>query len=482
MLKKIIVLICLIIIFVPCKAAAIQDVKIEKGAVLTLNDCISIALNNNPAIRNARYNYGLSKSNVGIARSEFFPTLGVGTGYKFNDTSTNRYTMNTNTYSVEATLNQLLWNFGRTNAHIKMQKFYMIADEYMFYNSVRETTFLVKQRYFEVLAARATMFINKAYVDINERNYLRTKAYFEEGLKSKIDLVNAEVTLSDSKISLVESEKTYKNALVNLNNSMYVSRAPLYSIEGTEGFNVQNNLAPVDLTQITKPDDKEIDKLPVNVKDAKLSTAVEKLEYLTNYEVSEFPYTFEDCIKMAYENRADLKAYNSTLDAVKANLLYTKRLYYPALSANAGYGWRDTNSTSSFNVGVNLSSSLNIMNQKYQVDAAKYQVDIAENSLNQLNQDIYFEVQNAYINMVQLEKQIPLLSVKVRQTLENYELAEGRYYVGLGDYIQLQDAKVNYNNAQVSYIETIYKYNVARANLESVIAMPQKVTVTLEDK
>ena len=301
-------------------------------------------------------------------------------------------------------------------------------------------------------------------------------------MKSKIDLVNAEVTLSDSKISLVESEKTYKNALVNLNNSMYVSRAPLYSIEGTEGFNVQNNLAPVDLTQITKPDDKEINKLPVNVKDAKLSTAVEKLEYLTNYEVSEFPYTFEDCIKMAYENRADLKAYNSTLDAVKANLLYTKRIYYPALSANAGYGWRDTNSTSSFNVGVNLSSSLNIMNQKYQVDAAKYQVDIAENSLNQLNQDIYFEVQNAYINMVQLEKQIPLLSVKVRQTLENYELAEGRYYVGLGDYIQLQDAKVNYNNAQVSYIETIYKYNVARANLESVIAMPQKVTVTLEDK
>lgn len=176
MLKKIIVLICLIIIFVLCKVAAIEDIKIEKGAVLTLNDCISIALNNNPAIRNARYNYGLSKSNVGIARSEFFPTLGVGTGYKFNDTSTNRYTMNTNTYSVEATLNQLLWNFGRTNAHIKMQKFYMIADEYMFYNSVRETTFLVKQRYFEVLAARATMFINKAYVDINERNYLRTKA------------------------------------------------------------------------------------------------------------------------------------------------------------------------------------------------------------------------------------------------------------------------------------------------------------------
>ena len=76
---------------------------------------------------------------------------------------------------------------------------------------------------------------------------------------------------------------------------------------------------------------------------------------------------------MAYKNRADLKAYNSTLYAVKENLCLRKKKYYPSISANAGYGFRDTNSTNSFNVGVNLSSSLNVMNQKYRVDAAKYQ-------------------------------------------------------------------------------------------------------------
>ena len=463
-------------------AFAIDEIKVEQGSILSLNDCISIALNNNPAIKNARYNYGISKSNVGVARSEFFPTIGVGTGYNYNDTNTNKYTTNTNVYSVEATLNQLLWNFGRTNAHIKMQKFYLIADEYLFDNTVRETTFTVKQKYYEVLAARATVLINKAYVDINERNYQRTKAYYDEGIKSKIDLVNAEVTLSDSKISLIKSENSYKNSLVNLNNAMYLTKAPNYSIAGTEGFNIQDNVAPVDLAHITKPSGEKDSHLPVSVNDAKLVSSVEKLEVLTDYKVSEFPYSFEECMKMAYKNRADLKAYNSTLDAVKENLVYVKRNYYPSISANAGYGFRDTNSTNSFNVGVNLSSSLNVMNQKYRVDAAKYQVDIAENSLNQLNQDIYFQVQNAYINMIELEKQIPLLAVKVRQTLENYGLAEGRYYVGLGDYIQLQDAKVNYNNAQCSYIETIYKYNVARANLESVIALPQQVTVTLEGK
>lgn len=465
------------------QAFALEDINVQQGSVLSLNDCISIALNHNPAIKNARYNYGISKSNVGVARSEFFPTVGVGTGYSYNTTSSSKINTDTNAYTVQATLNQLLWNFGRTNANIKMQKFYLIADEYNFYNTVRETTFNVKQKYYEVLAARATVLINKAYVQINERNYQRTKAYFDEGIKSKIDLVNAEVTLSDSKIQLVQAENSYKNSLVNLNNAMYLVNAPAYSISGTEVFNnVNDNVAPVDLTKITKPSDKEISKLPLNVKDAKLTSSVETLELLTDYKVDEFPYSFEECMKMAYKNRADLKAYNSTLDAVKQNLLFVKRNYYPELSASAGYGFRNTNSTNSLNVGLNLSSSVNIMNQKYKVDAAKYQVDIAENSLNQLNQDIFFEVQNAYINMVELEKQIPLLAVKVRQTLENYELAEGRYYVGLGDYIQLQDAKVNYNNAQCSYIETIYKYNVARANLESVIAMPQQVTVTLEGK
>ena len=127
---------------------------------------------------------------------------------------------------------------------------------------------------------------------------------------------------------------------------------------------MQDNVAPVDLAQITKPSEKD-SHIPVNVTDAKLTTAVEKLEVLTDYKVTEFPYSFEECMQMAYKNRADLKAYSSTLDAVKENLLYVKRNYYPSISASAGYGFRDTNSTNSFNAGINLSSSVNIMNQKY---------------------------------------------------------------------------------------------------------------------
>ena len=74
------------------------------------------------------------------------------------------------------------------------------------------------------------------------------------------------------------------------------------------------------------------------------------------------------------------------------------------------------------------------------------------------------------------------MAVKVKQTLENFELADGRYAVGLGDYIELQDAKVHYNNAQINYVQTVFNYNVARANLEKAVALPQSVSVSIEEE
>ena len=94
---------------------------------------------------------------------------------------------------------------------------------------------------------------------------------------------------------------------------------------------------------------------------------------------------------------------------------------------------------------------------------------IAEQNVELIKQNIYFDVQNSYINMMQLEKNIPLLQTKVKQTLENYELADARYEVGLGNFIELQDAKENYNNAQRDYVQTIYKYNVALTDLHTAM-------------
>ena len=460
--------------------AAEKYAVIQKGSKLTMDDCIQIALKNSPLINRAYFNYKVSQNDEKIAKASYFPTIGIGTGYTFNANKTDRYTRNTDNYNAQASLNQLIWNFGKTNAQIKMQKFNKISALFNFDDIVLDTIFGVKTDYYSVLAAKATVDINRANVQINERNYQRTKAYFDEGIRSKIDLVNAEVNLSDSKVTLVNSIQAYQNAIVQLNNSMYVAYTPNYEISSTETFNFKQKEIPVNLEKISEK--KDISKNPPAVSDATLTSKVEKLDVIETFKFKPFPYTFEECVEQAKQNRPDLKAYNATLEAMKQSLLYIKRQYYPEISASAGYNYRNQYNTNSFNVGVNLTSSVNILGQKYEIDNGKLQVQLAQNEIDLLEQNIYFEVQDAYINMVQLEKQIPLLAVKVKQTFENFELADGRYAVGIGDYIQLQDARVNYNNAQQSYVQMVYNYNVARANLERLIALKQEITINVEDK
>jgi outer membrane protein len=457
-----------------------EKVAVQKNMVLGLNDCLNIALQNSPEVKKYRYKYAISKNDVGIAKSAYFPTLGIGAGYNYNGENSTLYTMNDTTLDAEASINQLIWDFGKTHANIKMYKFNQIAAKYNFDNAVLNTVYAVEINYFGVLAARTNVDVERANVQVNERNYQRIKAYFDEGIKSKIDLVNAEVNLSDAKIQLVTAEQTYQNAIVKLNNSMYIAYAPAYEIKNTEAFNFSKNFTPVSLQRISET--KDISKLPKDVGNAYLTVGVQKLDVLENYKFKPFPYTFDESVDLAKKNRPDLKSYEAVKNAMDEELLVIKRQYYPKISASAGYGYKDKYSASSYNAGVNLTSSVNIMQEKNEIDTGKLQIALAKNDIDQLEQNIYFDIQTLYINMKQLEKQIPLVNVKVKQTLENFELADGRYAVGLGDYIELQDAKVKYNNAQQSYVNTVYNYNVARANLEKAIGLQQAVTANIEDK
>ncbi|MBR6098203.1 TolC family protein [bacterium] len=479
-IKSIIVLILVLLSVNSVFAFESSESMIKEGAKLNLSECIKIALNNSPNIKKAAYNYKISKNDVSLAKSGFFPTLGLGTGYYWNGTYMKNRDVKNNYYSLSASLNQLIWNFGKTNSQIKMQKFYRIASMYNFDNTVLETIFDVKTKYYAVLAAKATMDINKSNVEINERNYQRTKAYFDEGIRSKIDLVNAEVNLSDSKIVYVESVKAYENSLVSLNNAMYVADAPAYEITPLETFNYNvDKLIPVNLDKISEY--RDISKPPTEVQNAVLTSGVEKLAVLDNYQFKPFNHTFKECVDLAMKNRPDLRAFEATVGAMKQALKYTKREYLPDITGSVGYGYRDHTRTNSLNASIGMQTNVNIVQEKFKIDNSKLQVQLAENDFDLAKKNVYFELQTAYINMIQLEKEIPLMAVKVRQTKENFELADGRYAVGLGDYIELQDAKQNYNVAQNTYVHTVYNYGVARANLEKLMAIPQEITITVED-
>ena len=449
---------------------AVEETNIEKGETLTLNKCIEIALQNSPQIKIYEQYINMQDYKVGQSKASYFPTLSASIGHDYGNTDVGFRSTQSNNSNARVSLNQLIYSFGKVFSQVKMQKFYKIAAEHDLNTSILDTTNNVKSAYYGVLGAKANLDIQKANVLVNERQYDRTKAFFEEGLVSKIDLVNQEVYLSDSKIGLINAENLYQNSIVKLNNAMYLVNAPQYNIENTETFNFKNNYAEVNLLNIANT--KTNDDGTVSTKNAVLTTQVEKTNILDNYKFTKYPYTLEESIEKAYKKRPDLLSMQATRDAVNEALKYTKKSYLPNLTGSVGYNWNNNThySSNGVSLGAYLSTSnLNIMDTNLKIKESKAQLEVAEQNVDMIKKNIYFEVQNAYINMIQLEKNVPLLQTKVKQTLENYELADARYEVGLGNFIELQDAKENYNNAQRDYVQTIYDYNVALTNLQTAM-------------
>ena len=467
-MKKILLVSFILLLASPFKAWAIDE--IEKGVTLSVDDCIELAIKNSPEIQIYEQQIKMQDYKVGQSKASYFPTVGASIGHDYGNTDVGYRATQSKTSTARVSLNQLIYSFGKVFSQVKMQKFYKIAAEYDLQTAILNATNRVKSAYYAVLAAKANVDIQKANVQVNERQYDRTKAFFDEGLVSKIDLVNQEVYLSDSKIGLVSAENLYQNSIVNLNNAMFVVNAPEYNIENTETFNFKNNYAEINLLNVANTTTKEDGT--VEPKNAVLTTQVEKTDILDNYKFTKYPYSLDESVERAYKNRPDLLSMQATKNAVNEALRYTKKSYLPDLTGSVGYNWMNNShySSNGVSLGAYLSmSNLNVMDTNLRIKESKAQLEIANQNVELVKQNIYFDVQNAYINMIQLEKNIPLLQTKVRQTLENYELADARYEVGLGNFIELQDAKENYNNAQRDYVQTIYKYNVALTDLQTAM-------------
>lgn len=447
---------------------------LQGGIVMTIDDCVNYAIAHDPLLKMYADTQKAQKSLVGQAKSNYFPSINAGTGYNINGTNNNGGNINgyqnRNNYGINASINQLVWDFGKTQANINMNKYNYEAAGYDLSFQTAVSAYDVRANYTVVLQARANEGIYALSVRINELNYERTNAMYEVGLKSKIDVVNAQANLTQARINLLQAQNSYQTALIALNNSMYYVDAPDYSIKDTETFNFQKDYSIKNEIDVAY-DRKHYDDSAVQtqLKDgAILTSQIEKRDIIKTYKLKPYAVSLTDSIKTAYEHRPDLKSAQLVARAQEESLKEIKRSYYPRLNASAQYSFNNYSDYNSNALGIYGGLDLptiNGMNIKYRIDQGKALLDRAINNVDLLKKDIYFSVQKDYVTMKQLEKTIPLKSQKVAQSLENFELADGRYAVGLGNYIELQQALTDYNNAQLDFVKSVFDYNQARFDL-----------------
>jgi len=410
---------------------------ITKGETLTLSRCIEIALGKNPAIIAAVNTVEVSRSRVGEARSSYYPQVTASAAYSriYSGTTVTAYGGNSaySQYTGNIALNQTIYDFGRTSSSVNISK-YNLGSSRSDLDTMQDTIMLsVKQAYYAALQAKRNRDVAVDVIKQFQLHLDQAKGFYEVGTKAKIDVIKAEVDLSNAKLSLINSENALKIAWVNLNNAMGVPDAPEYTIEDNLFF-------------------------------------------------QQYPITLEDATARAFDNRPDLKSAVTKRQAAEENVSLQRSGYLPILSGNVSYNWGGVEIdpirdqwNDGWNATVTITFPLfNGFLTTHQVAEAKSNLYVLRANEESLRQQILLDVRQAYLNLQAAEASISTTDLIVKQAKENLDLANGRYSAGVGSPIEVSDAFATYVTAQANYTGALYNYKTAQANIEKAVGIREQ--------
>lgn len=398
--------------------------------VLTLSRCIEIALAKNPSILAAMNTVDVNQSRVGEARSNYYPQVSAQATYSRINSALTTTAGNSSTtfgqYSGSVLLSQNILDFGRTSSQVDISK-YTLASSRSDLQTTQDAVILsVKQAYYGVLQTKRNRDVAADVIKQFQLHLDQAKGFYDVGTKAKIDVIKAEVDLSNAKLSLINAENAFKIAWVNLNNAMGTPDAPEFAIEDNLSF-------------------------------------------------QKYPVTLEEATARAFDNRPDLKSIIAKRQAAESNISLQRSGYYPVLSGNASYTKSEVDLqpytvNNSWIAGVTLTFPLfNGFQTSNQVAEAKSNLYVLKANEETLRQQILLDVRQAYLNLQAAEASIATAELAAQQAKENLDLANGRYAAGVGSPVEVSDAFATYVSAQASYTTALANYRIAQASIEKAM-------------
>lgn len=392
------------------------------GAELSLEDCINLTLKYNPSLKAASLNTQVQQNKLAQTRSNYFPQVNANASYsRSNQEGLTGWGDAQDGYSSSVSATQLIYDFGKTGLTNKIQKNNYYSAQQDEQNTINEVIYKLKQAYYGVLNAQESRNVYAQSVEQYEQQLKRAKAFYSVGTRPKIDVTTAEVNLNNAKLNLIKGENDLKTAYYNLTNVMGI-------YDQDPSFTLSNR-----------------DTIP------------------------EYNITIEDALKEAKNNRPDLLALELKLENAKQNVSLAKTGYAPSLTANGSYGWsgQDFPLYDRWSVGAGINVPIfNGFSTYNQVKEAQNNMQVAYANLTAKEQAILLDIKSCYFDFEEAKTRIPVADLSRRQAQENYDLAVGRYKVGVGNYIEVKDAETTLSNAKLSYIGAVFDYNLAIANLE----------------
>src|SRR3989475_4355074 len=128
-------------------------------------------------------------------------------------------------YQSNVTLNQLLYDFGTTKSQVDTARFNLQAANSDAETTVQTVVINVQQAYFSLQQAQRLVTVNEEAITQFQKHLDLAKGRFKAGVAAKVDVITAEVDLSNARLNLIPAKNNGLVGRRNFNKAMGIQTA-----------------------------------------------------------------------------------------------------------------------------------------------------------------------------------------------------------------------------------------------------------------
>jgi outer membrane protein len=408
-----------LLLFFGCMSQLNAQVSTQNGELLTLENAVKIALENNYDIKISRNDLRIDQTNTDIGNAGMLPkvTANIVDSNGIQNTSQTR---SDGTVTSLNNANNSSLNYGVGLDWTVFDGFRMFAR----YDQLKELQKLgeaelkltiitkisdVNETYFDLVQQQQQLSALDSTIVISNQRLTLAQNRFTIGKASRLEVLNAQVDLNTDTTALLQQQELYANTKVTLNQLL--ARDP-------------------------KIDFKVIDAIPV---DRTLQ--------------------LEELSALAAKQNPQLQAQIINKNVAELQLRQVQATRYPTVRLNTGYNFADTRSSLGFTtqssangLTYGFSASMNLFDgfsQRRNEKVAKIAIENSTIAIDQQNLALNSQLATAYQTYKTNIKLVELEDKNEDIARQNLDITLDKFRIGTITTLEFRTAQLNYVNAKV---------------------------------
>ena len=408
---------------------------------LNLPKTVQMALDYNRDIKNSQYALKKAEYAINQAQAGKKPTVDYNFGAqrsRATDAATYSRAASlmggansvSNAFSNGISVNIPLYTGGLVEGKIDVAKLGKTNAQEEILRVEQATKYSAIQGYYGLLAYQELQGVYHEAVDNLQGHLDNVQAQYNVGTKARVDVLSSDVSLANAKTTAITADNNVAVAESNLNNILGL---PLET-----KLNLADHQLPFDTYNISL---QEATDYAMKYRPEVLQAAIAVQEAERNIDIAD----------AGNKPTVAITGGNDWADNTFPGIDANKRSW--KVAAGVTYNFYDGGAT------------------KAKVNQAKQDLLVARETEQKTREAVQLEVKQAYLNIRSAAQKVEETQTVVDQARENYRIQNIRYQAGVGINLDVLDAQLSLNEAQVNHIQALYDYNVGIAKLEQVMGV-----------